>query len=180
MKRFIILLLLILLLSGCSNEQKVNTTVAVPDDYPDQESWNTFLVITREGKTIGNLKAGYVQKYSKKNITLLSDSISVDFYNDKGQHTSLLTAKGGKVFDSSQDMLAFGNVVVVSDSGVTLYGDTLRWDNKNQKIYSDIPVKLTTREHDTLYGDRFISDRHLNDYEIINPRGKSSKSIKIE
>ena len=77
-------------------------------------------------------------------------------------------------------MLAYGNVVVVSDSGVTLYTDTLKWDNKEQKIYSEIPVKITTQDHDTLYGDSFKSDPNLDNYEILNPRGKSKKSLKIE
>ncbi|GIS47488.1 MAG: hypothetical protein Ct9H90mP20_1580 [Candidatus Neomarinimicrobiota bacterium] len=30
-----------------------------------------------------------------------------------------------------------GNVVVVSDSGVTLYTDTLSWDNVDEKVFTD-------------------------------------------
>jgi len=171
---------LVLLIFACTPEQPAENLPSASQDYPEQESWNALMIISREGKTIGHLKAGHVQKFIKKNYTLISDSLKVDFYNDQGQHTSVLRSEGGKVFDKSQDMIAFGHVVVVSDSGITLYSDTLKWDNKNQKIYSEIPVKLTTAEKDTLYGDRFVSDRHLSDYEIINPRGISSKTIQLE
>ncbi|MEJ2543942.1 MAG: LPS export ABC transporter periplasmic protein LptC, partial [Calditrichaceae bacterium] len=103
-----------------------------------------------------------------------------DFYNNEGKHTSVLTSEGGKVFDNNQDMLAYGNVIVISDSGMTLYTDTLKWDNKKQKIISEVPIMITTEEGDTLYGDSFISDPNLRNREIINPHGKSVKSIDIE
>ena len=87
-----------------------------------------------------------------------------------GQHTSVLTSEGGEVNDIEQNMTAYGNVVVVSDSGVTLYTDTLYWDNENQKIKSEIPVMIIS-ENDTLYGDTFISDPSLENYEITNSHG---------
>jgi LPS export ABC transporter protein LptC len=173
-------LFLTLLLIACSSEQPADNIPAITQEFPDQESWNTTMVITREGKTIGHLRSGHIRKYVKKNYTLLSDSLQVDFYNEKGEHTSVLRSQGGKVIDNSQDMLAYGHVVVVSDSGITLYSDTLNWDNKNQKIYSEIPVRLIRAGTDTLYGDRFISDRHLSNYEVINPHGKSAKMIRLE
>ena len=165
---------------GCSSEGSKSAQTTGAKVYPDQESWNATVLITREGKTMGVLKAGHVQKFSKQNRTVLDDSIRVDFYDDYGNHKSVLTAQGGKVDDQTQNMIAYGHVVVVSDSGITLYTDTLKWDNKKQKIYSDIPIMLTTEEHDTLYGDKFKSSPDLINYEIENPHGKSSQKIKIE
>lgn len=172
-------LLIILMFVACSDDQQ-KTVQTSPGEFPDQESWNATVLITKEGKTVGVLKAGHVQKFSKKNITLLDENIQVDFYDEEGNHKSVLTALGGKVNDLTQDMEAYGNVIVVSDSGVTLYTDTLKWDNKNQKIYSEIPIMLTTEENDTLYGDSFRSSPDLVNYEIINPRGKSSKTLELE
>ena len=73
-----------------------------------------------------------------------------------------------------KDMVAYGNVVVVSDSGVTLYTDTLYWDNGNQKIISKIPVMIIS-ENDSLYGDTFISDPSLENYEITNSHGSGAE-----
>ncbi len=173
-------LIILLVVFACSQEQQKAVQSTENKELPDQESWNATVLITKEGKTVGVLKAGHVQKFSKKNLTLLDGNIKVDFFDEKGNHKSVLTARGGRINDLTQDMEAYGKVVVISDSGVTLFTDTLKWDNKNQKIYSDIPIMLTTEEHDTLYGDSFRSDPDLVDYEITNPRGRSSKAIKIE
>ena len=178
--KYIMLVAVIVFITACVSEDKPSALNNAIEEYPDQESWDATILITREAHTIGHLKAGKIEKYSKKNITLLKDSIKLDFYNEEGQHTSLLTAKGGKVFDITQDMLAYGNVIVISDSGMTLYTDTLKWDNKKRKIISEVPIMATTEEGDTLYGDSFISDPNLRNREIINPHGKSVKTINID
>lgn len=178
--RYILYILILIISVGCINDNKETALPISTDDYPDQESWDATIMITKEANTIGYLKAGKIEKYSKKNITILKENIKIDFYNNEGQHTSVLTSEGGKVFDLNQDMLAYGHVVVISDSGMTLYTDTLKWDNKKQKIISEVSIMITTEEGDTLYGDSFISDPNLRNREIINPHGKSVKSIRID
>ncbi len=165
---------------SCMPDREAETNIKSTIEYPDQESWQATIRITKDGDTVGLLKAGHVQKFSKKNITLLGDGLTVDFFDNQGNHTSVLNSKGGKIFDDKQNMTAHGNVSVVSDSGLILLTDTLHWNNKEQKIYSNISVKLISNEADTLYGDSFISGPDLVNYEIVNPRGKSSKFLKIE
>ena len=179
MNKLIFLLLSVSLIFYCSEDK--NKSVSSDNNvYPDQESWDAIILITKDGKIVGNLKAGHVQKFTQKKITLLDENLQVDFYNEMGEHTSVLTSDGGKVFDLKQDMVAYGNVVVVSDSGLTLFTDTLKWNNKEQKICSEIPVKIISQDQDTLYGDSFISDPNLINYEIVNPRGKSKKTLTLE
>lgn len=178
--KYICSLLVFIFIFSCVAEDKESSVPNNPEDYPDQESWDATILITKEAHTIGNLKAGKIEKYTKKNITLLKDNIKIDFYNKEGRHTSVLTSEGGKVFDNTQDMLAYGHVIVISDSGMTLFTDTLKWDHKRQKIISEVPIMITTEEGDTLYGDSFISDPNLRNREIINPHGKSVKTIKLD
>jgi len=175
-----IIVFISLVLIACSTEQNAETEVESTLVYPDQESWNATIRITKDGNTVGLLKAGHIQKFNSTKTTLLKDGLHVDFYDEEGNHTSVLTSLGGKVLDTKQDMEAFGNVVVVSDSGLVLYTDTLKWNNKEQKIHSDIAMKIVSDEADTLYGDSFVSNPDLTNYEIVNPRGKSSKTLKIE
>jgi len=179
MQRFLSILIILVLSSSCSQEEKKPLTVD-GKEYPDQESWDAVILITKDGSTVGHLKAGHIQKFTRKKTTYLDEKLLVDFYNEKGRHTSVLTSEGGKVHDVKQDLTAYGNVVVVSDSGLTLFTDTLKWNNKEQKIYSEIPVKFASEDGDTLYGDSFKSDPDLVNYEIENPRGKSKKSLSIE
>ena len=68
-------------------------------------------------------------------------------------------------------MIAIGNVVVLSDSGVTLFTDTLSWDNIREKVYTDDEVIFITEEQDTLYGIGFESDVELDNWKILKPTG---------
>ncbi len=165
---------------SCSSDRQKEMSATDNNSYPDQESWQAVLRVTKDGRTTGLIHAGHIQKFSTKKITLLKAGLKVDFFDADGNHSSVLNSRGGKIFDDRQDMTAFGNVVVVSDSGLTLFTDTLRWNNKEQKIHSDIPVVFISDEGDTLYGDSFKSDPDLVNYEIENPHGKSSKIISIE
>jgi LPS export ABC transporter protein LptC len=173
LKFFLFLLSIFVLISCFQKESETRETNSVVE-YPDQESWDATLTITNDGKKVGVVQASHYKKYSKKNLTYISEGLKVDFYNEQGSHTSVLTSEGGEVNDIKQDMVAYGNVVVVSDSGVTLYTDTLYWDNQNQKILSKIPVMIIS-ESDTLYGDTFISDPSLENYEITNSRGTGAE-----
>ena len=75
-------------------------------------------------------------------------------------------------------MRAIGNVVAVSDSGITLYTDTLIWDSKKEKMSTDDPIMLTTQKNDTLYGIGFESDSDLQNWKVIKPTGVTDRGMK--
>ena len=75
-------------------------------------------------------------------------------------------------------MRAIGNVVAVSDSGITLYTDTLIWDSKKEKMSTDDPIMLTTQKNDTLYGVGFESDSDLQNWKVIKPTGGTDRGMK--
>ncbi len=176
-----VILFLFFLGIRCSSPQQEGATGEAKKkvEFPDQESWGSTVTITQQGRKVAEVWAGYIALYNKKNITVLKDSIHVDFYNREGKHMSVLTADSGFVYNRTNDLEARGHVVVVSDSGVVLETEVLRWDNRNQKIVSDVPVRFTTAE-DTLIGDSFVSDPDLRNYELRNARGYSRRKIPME
>jgi LPS export ABC transporter protein LptC len=166
-------------LMACSDLQE-NETLSIEEiEYPDSESWNAQMSFTKQGKRRAVLVAGYVAKFTKKNVTLLKEDIRVDFYDDDGNPKSYLTATEGKVFDKTKNMVAIGNVIVIARNGTHLYTEELHWNNETERILSDVPVMITT-DTDTLYGDSFTSDPDLIEYEITNTRGTSDNTISIE
>lgn len=173
----IIPLVLMFIFMGCSSLEEDKNIENIPD-LPDQEGFRTTIILTREGKKVALVWANRVQTFEKKKETHLKDSISVDFYNDKGQHRSLLTAKEGIVYNMTYDMMAIGNVKVLSDSGWVLLTERLRWDNQNQKVISDTSCVFIT-DKDTLYGDYFESDPNLTQYVIKNTRGVSRRKVQF-
>ncbi len=175
--KYLFVLFSLWMLASCAEKTPPAASEDTPQlSLPDQESWNTTLIISYDGRKSGVLKAAHVLKYLKRKKTYIRDSLTVDFFDDMGRHTSVLTARGGEVHDNSQDMLAYGRVVVVSDSGLTLRTDTLKWDNKKKLILSHTPVMFITR-YDTLYGDTFVSDARLENYTINNASGVSYRNF---
>lgn len=180
MKYFFTILFLLAVLVGCTkieDEQPTNT-VKNPNS-PDQELWESVILITKDARKVAEVWAGYIAFYQKKKSAVLSDSIHVDFYDADGHHNSVLTADSGTVDNETSNLIATGKVVVVSDSGVVLKTEILKWDNDKQKIISEVPVQFTTGE-DTLIGNYFISDPDLRNYEIRNARGYSQRKIQLK
>ena len=66
-------------------------------------------------------------------------------------------------------MIAMGNVVAISDSGITLYTDTLIWNSKDEKMFTNDSIKIITTEWDTLFGIGFESDSNLKNWKILKP-----------
>jgi LPS export ABC transporter protein LptC len=178
-KKLLLIIFATTILTACTDFTAEQTTDAVTGEMPDQESWDAVMYFTKDGSRRAVLHAGYVAKYLKKNTTYLKEKVKVDFFDEFGEHKSVLTSEEAQVFDRQNDMIATGNVIVVSDNGTRLYTEELIWNNREQKIISKTDVMITT-DSDTLYGDSFRSDPDLANYEITNAHGSSGKTIKTD
>ncbi|GAB4374680.1 MAG: LPS export ABC transporter periplasmic protein LptC [Calditrichia bacterium] len=177
LKNSLIISLSLMLIAGCTKIEESQLGQADNQaEFPDQESWNSTIIITQDARKVAEVWAGYIAVYNEKNIAVLKDSIHIDFFDKNGLHNSVLTADSGVVYNETNDLEAIGNVQVFSDSGIVLETERLNWDNNRQKIVSHVPVRFTTKE-DTLIGDSFISDPDLKNYEIRNARGYSRRKI---
>lgn len=158
--------------SGC--EEKIRPSVVAVNqvEIPSQESWNSTVTFTDSGKVKAILWAGHIASYAPRQFTLLSESIHVDFFDEFEQHTSLLTARRGKVNDKTEDFAAYENVVVISDSGTTLRTDSLYWDNATRKIRTEAFVDIVSpTEH--IMGHGMVSDQGLKNYTIFRVTGRA-------
>ena len=145
---------------------------------PDQESWGVNIILTDQGMIRAKIMSGHLEKYNEKEFILLDSSVTVDFFDSEEKHTSVLTSNKAEVNQSSNDMKAIGNVVAVSDSGISLYSNTLIWDSKNEKLRTKDKIMITTLDEDTLYGIGFESDSDLENWKIINPSGVTGREFK--
>jgi len=176
----LIILISVMLLVSCTKiEEEQSTSSLDQTRIPDQESWKSVITITKDGKKFAEVWAGYIAFYNEQAKTFLRDSIHADFFDKNGIHNSTLTADSGIVFNHTNNLVAYGAVKVVSDSGVVLETRELRWDNEKQKIMSEVAVRFST-QIDTLLGDSFVSDPDLTNYEIRNARGYSRRIIPLE
>ena len=144
-------------------------------DFPDQESWNPVIVMTREAKKRAIVRSKHLAKYSDRQEIILNGNVDVDFFSDDEEHMSNLKSESAFVYEGNDNLLAIGNVIVKSASGVTLFTDSLFWDNQSEKINSNDTVMLATELNDTLYGIGFESDIDLTRWKILKPWGVSSR-----
>ena len=124
------------------------------------------------------IKAKSKKLYKNNNeLALLVGNVEIDFYNDRGEHISMLYADSARINEQSNDLKANGNVYVVSDSGYTLSTQQIIWDNSYKVILAEDSIMFTTTEGDTLYGVGFESDSDLEEWRIFRPFGISREGI---
>ena len=175
MKQTICLNFLILVISGCSTESP-QTELEKGIDFPNQESWGVTIILTDSSIERARVRSGHLEKYNLKQHILLDEIVKVDFFDKKQIHVAVLNSQRAEVDQKTNDMKAIGNVVAISDSGITLHTDTLYWDAKNEKMSTEDSVMITTLEKDTLYGIGFESDSDLENWKILKPSGVTERN----
>jgi LPS export ABC transporter protein LptC len=148
------------------------SSAGIGPDVPTQESWNASITFTDSGKTTAVLRAGHIAMFGDKRTTRLDSGVTVDFFDRNERHTSVLTARQGRVDDVTHDFVARDSVVVVSDSGTTLRTQELFWNNGSQKVTTPGFVDIVSpTEH--IQGHGLESDQGLRHYSILRVTGQA-------
>ena len=168
-------IVMMVLLSSCTKESIEE--LPSKEGMPDQESWGVNIILTDQGIIRAKVRSGHLEKYNEKEFIMLDSSVTVDFFDSHEEHTSVLTSNMAEVNQSSNDMRAIGNVVAVSDSGISLHSETLTWESNDEKLRTKDKIMITTLEGDTLYGIGFESDSDLKNWKIIHPSGVTGREF---
>lgn len=166
-------LIVLLLTPGC--EEKIKPAVLSAIDsrtLPSQESWNSNIMISDSGRIRAVVDAGYLRVFEDQRTTLMSEGVTVYFFDDKGVQTSVLTSKEGKVDEYTNNLEASGNVVVVSTEKTTLKTEKLYWDNKRGLIHTPEFVQITSPK-ERLQGHGLESDQTLKNYRVFRVTGQA-------
>jgi LPS export ABC transporter protein LptC len=144
---------------------------------PEQEGWNSVVVFTNKGVIDAELHAAHMMRWNMSKKTTFGRGLRVEFY-EKGRHNATLTSDSGEVQGNNNSLTAIGNVVIVSDSGLTMRTQKIYWDDQKQKILADGFVTMTSEE-DTLNGYGFESNRDLTNWKMKNAYGQSARNIDL-
>ena len=174
--KFCIFFAALLLVSSCSEER--NSDLPSSEGLPDQESWGVTIIMTHEGLTKAKVKSGHLKKYNEEEHIILDQNVVVDFFDLQENHTSTLFSDKSEVNEKSNDMLAIGNVIAKSDSGITLFTERLQWIAEDEKLFTKDSIMITTHEKDTLFGKGFESNADLENWRILNPSGVTGSEIR--
>ena len=75
------------------------------------------------------------------------------------------------------NLVALGNVVIESDSGLVLHTEVLNWSHEYDMVETDDSVMFATPDQDTLFGVGFESDVDLTHWKIYRPSGVAGPGI---
>ena len=180
-KHYIVLIWLsVLILLLCRQRDTSDVINSSPQESPDQEMWDFKVTMSDKGYLDAILIAGHMSRFEKKSLALFDQGVKIDFYNIDGEIASTLTSMAGELDEYTKNVKATGHVVVVSDSGMTLYTEELFYYNERGKIISNVDVAVTTEEGDTLRGIGFESDTRMDFWEIKQPHdGVSHTSVDL-
>jgi len=181
---FFCICLFFLCFVGCKNDlKKIHNTI-------DRNMLNTeraeevTILYSKDGHTTAKL-------YTKKFIHIentdptyieMKEGIKVEFFDDSLFVKSTLTAKYGKYFENSGNVLVRDSVVVSNNKKETLHTEELVWSEKLKKMYTDKFVKITTPTQ-VIFGDGLESNQTFSVYKITNVKGMigiSNKALPIQ
>jgi LPS export ABC transporter protein LptC len=154
-----------LTVAGCGRQRAAGP--GGPDgEFPDQEVSDFAVTETDEGRPLWKLYARYAATYSARNV-VLARGVRVDFYDERAQRSSVLTAREGELNQRTHNMTARGNVVLQTTEGMRLSTEELMFLNREQLVVvPDDRLVRVEREGDVLTGYGFESDPDLRHYEF--------------
>lgn len=161
------------LLAACDAEQPPVPTADLPVGRPDLPTPDQIVengehTMTAAGVKKAVLTAEQLYFYDQSG-KVYGDTIQVNFFDESGTFVSMLTAKTGEIDQSSQDMIARGDVFV-RGRDATIRTEELRYDPRANRITSDQPTVIN-QAGNTIRGQGVESDPGL---ERIRIRGGSA------
>jgi LPS export ABC transporter protein LptC len=161
--RLIAIVSLMATVLSCGSDEKGGGSLGA-GDLPDQEFSDFTTMESDSGVTKWILKAPVARVYNARKL-LVTDDPRIEFFDEKGKLTSVLTAEKAEFNQVTKDLTALGSVVVTSQEGYTLETESLVWVNEVGEIHTEDFVRFT-RGDDVLTGYGFQSDPELENVEI--------------
>ena len=165
----------LLLVVSCADSKK--NDLPSSDGLPDQESWGVTIFMTHQGRMRAKVSSGHLEKYNEREFIILDSSVIVDFFDLEENHTSTLISDKSEINEKSNDMVAVGNVIAKSYSGITLFTEKMQWIAEDEKLFTKDSIMITTLDKDTLFGKGFESNADLENWRILNPSGVTGSGI---
>jgi LPS export ABC transporter protein LptC len=162
----IFILIIILLLGGCSGDEAISTDRSGEKaSTTEQVLLNSQINLSQDGRTTAVIEADYIEKrFGAKNT--YAKVITAHFYDSTGVETSWLVADSGEVAEQNNQLEVWGNVHVTTKDSITLDTESLKWDQLKNRVITEDFVEIHTKT-DIIRGYGFESDRTLNHHRSI-------------
>lgn len=172
--------LISIVLFSCSNDPEVVKEFISSDGLPVEKIKSAEIIHTESGVLKVKIIATTIERYQNKHPQLIfSNGIEVIFYNDTASVQSILKAENAEIDEHKKIMTAFNNVILTSSDGKKLETEELIWDEKENKIYTEKKVVITTGK-EVIEGKGFVSNPDFTEYSISKIHGTFDFETSIE
>jgi len=162
-----------LFLLACENDLNEVKSITREEVIPLEVQEDLLLTYSDSSNIKMELKAPLAENYPQLEEPKLEfpESINVRFFDNYGVEDSRLRADHAVQYVNKRLWEATGDVVVLNRQGEQLNTEKLYWNEKEEKIYSDVFVKITTEE-EIIMGEGFEADQNFTNYTISKVTGQ--------
>ncbi len=146
---------------GCGEREENAPTPT--NESPIQTIYGYHTVETERGQMRWELFGNRAERYAgEEDLHLIG--VRMYFYTD-GQLSATLTSKRGTVNENTRNMVAKGDVKIVTEDDRTLESEVLNWDNERRIIFTDLFFRATEADK-VLTGIGLETDPKMTDLVI--------------
>ena len=161
-----ILIAFALVVVACSSKKEPPVATHSPlADSADQVMYGASFVLTDKGLSRAQMQ-GDTLYFFEDNSRIESENPHITFFTATGAKDAVLTARHGTSNTRTNNMVARGNVVVVSEDGRHLTTQELIYNQQRNEISSDSAFVLTEPDR-RLEGIGFRSDPNMKNIQIL-------------
>lgn len=164
-----------LLFYSCENDPEEIKQITQERNLPDQIAENIEMLYSEKGNVMVKITAPLMLHYENKRnpYTEMPKGVEVIFYDSAMTVESQLTARYAICRVKEKIWEVRNDVEVHNARGETFNSERLVWEELNEKVYSDVMVKITT-EDEILFGEGFESDQYFDKWVLKKPTGQIS------
>ena len=167
----LLLLSLSLLFCSCENDLAIVKSLMVDEKFPAEVLSDAVVLYSDSAILKARLTAPKMEHYLEKEPYVeLTEGINLVFYSEDGEITSHLTANYAINYERQDRMEAKGDVVFINEVGEKLNTEHLIWNQKEERIYSEQFVKITTAD-EIIWGEGFESNQSFTNFKIKHIKG---------
>lgn len=180
-RRLVLLALLCSLVAAtaCSSKKQPPTAAHSPlADSADQVMYGARFVLTDQGLSRARMNADTAYFFDE-NTRMEFENVLTTFFTVTGAKDAVLTSRHGTYNSRTNNMIARGNVVVVSEDGRRLTTPELIYNQQKNEISSDSAFVMTEPNR-RLEGIGFRSDPNMKNIQILKGASGFAKGVSTE
>lgn len=168
---FIVSFFTLLVTYSCTNDLGEVKRLTEEVVLPVSSTKNVEMTYSDSARLRAKIKAPLRETYmGEKSEVVFDKGINIEFFDASGKLESKMKANYAVSYTKEDRLEARNNVVVENTSGDKLETEHLIWEQKEDRIHSEVFTKITSPDR-VIFGDGFESNQDFSRYRILKVRG---------